>query len=463
MSDRIRRTPASRRGLATVLGGVLALTGILVLEPSAGAASGGTLLWSRRYDGPASSDDAADSISVSPDGTQVFITGGSTNDSVDYATVAYDAPTGTTLWARRYDGPVGGRDFAVDLAVSPDGSSVFVTGYSEAKGGAGWATIAYEASSGATLWSRRHHGTATALAVSPDGSKVLVVGTAPTTTDMPDYATVAYNAETGATIWDRRYDGDGQGDFASAVVVGGGTVFVTGTSEVSDATGGDYATVAYGETNGSKLWVRRYDGPAHGVDLANAMVGSIDGSRVFVTGQSEGRDGTADFASVAYDGSTGERLWTRRYGTHQFSGALAADATGDGSAVFVTGGVTTAASSHDFGTIAYDGATGARLWAHRYTGPDLGMDTPWSIALNPGATRAYVTGVSDRGPTGVDVAILAYDASTGSTVWSRFVTSADAQTDVGNTVDVSPDGSEVFVGGSWDSSASDYLTLAYSG
>ena len=56
-------------------------------------ASTGVQLWGTRYDGPANDDDGANSIAVSPNGTRVFVTGwvwGPTSNE-DYATVAYAA------------------------------------------------------------------------------------------------------------------------------------------------------------------------------------------------------------------------------------------------------------------------------------------------------------------------------------------------------------------------------------
>jgi hypothetical protein len=89
--------------------------------------------------------DRALSIGVSPDGTSVFVTGESfVGGSSDYVTQAYSAADGIRRWSRRYDGPAHGLDVAADLAVSPDGTSVFVTGASErSTGNSDFATVAY--------------------------------------------------------------------------------------------------------------------------------------------------------------------------------------------------------------------------------------------------------------------------------------------------------------------------------
>ena len=78
------------------------------------SAATGARLWVKRYNGPASKADRAASVAVSPGGTRVFVTGSSETSTPsvehpgfydDYATVAYDAATGAQLWVKRYNGP----------------------------------------------------------------------------------------------------------------------------------------------------------------------------------------------------------------------------------------------------------------------------------------------------------------------------------------------------------------------
>src|SRR4029077_7817600 len=95
----------------------------LALDSATGARQ-----WVMRYNGTGSSDDLPRAMAVSPDGSTVFVTGASMGPAsdYDYATVAYDAVTGAARWVKRYNGPGNSAGAAHTLAVSPDGSQVFV-------------------------------------------------------------------------------------------------------------------------------------------------------------------------------------------------------------------------------------------------------------------------------------------------------------------------------------------------
>jgi outer membrane protein assembly factor BamB len=146
--------------------------------------------------------------------------------------------------------------------------------------------------------------------VSPDSTLVFVTGLTVGTNLSSDYAGVAYDSATGQRLWSARYDGTAGGDDeGDSVVVSadGATVFVTGGSHGASF-GPDYATVAYDATNGHRLWSARYDGPDNFDDVAVSAAVSLDGARVFVTGQSTGTASGYDYATLAYDTSTGHRL-----------------------------------------------------------------------------------------------------------------------------------------------------------
>jgi hypothetical protein len=384
-------------------------------------ATPGSELWVKRYNDPANSIDQARALGVSPDGSMVFVTGsvGSATNS-DYATVAYDASTGSRRWVQRYNGPPDYADTATALVVSPDGSTVFVTGYSVGSSTSwDYFTVSYDASTGSRLWVKRYNDhkngidKARALGVSPDGSMVFVTGNSgagsPT---RRDYATVAYDASTGSRRWVKRYNGPGYGpEHAVALVVSpdGSTVFVTGYSAGS-TTNIDYATVAYDASTGSRLWVKRYNGHKNGIDKARALGVSPDGSTVFVTGSSLSSTTSIDYATVAYDASTGSRQWVKRYNgpANGDDGATALGVNPDGSTVFVTGSSLSSTTSIDYATVAYDASTGSRRWVKRYNGPANGDDGATALGVNPDGSTVFVTGSSLSSTTSIDYATVAY-------------------------------------------------------
>jgi hypothetical protein len=87
--------------------------------------------------------------------------------------------------------------------------------------------------------------------------------------------------------------------------------------------------------------------------------------------------------------SPGTQLWVKLYAN--------GDVTGESAGGFGDG--------WDSATVAYNAATGARLWVQRYDGAELGSKT-FSAAVSPTTGTVFVTGYSVDG--GSDYATIAY-------------------------------------------------------
>lgn len=330
-------------------------------------AATGAQLWAARYNGPGNSDDEGRSVAVSPNGRIVYVTGFSrgTTTAYDWATIAYSASTGARLWLKRYNSPVNGSDFAFSLAVSPNGRSVFVTGNSStANFSYDYATVAYNAVTGTQQWVRRYNGPgndvdiSTSVGVSPNGSAVYVTGESVGTGHRYGFATIAYNAVTGARLWLKRYNnpagGDDQGE-ALAVSPDGGTVYVTGWS--SGGTPPGFLTLAYKASDGTQLWAKPYVGPAGTSSFIPSSVAvSPGGNTVYIAGWTFSAAGWAD-STVAYAAGTGGQLWSHESATTNdvspgYGPALTVSrATGR---VYMAG-TTPAGNGTAYATIAYNG------------------------------------------------------------------------------------------------------------
>jgi DNA-binding beta-propeller fold protein YncE len=466
---------ASGSGAPAAAATAARVAGVHSGETSHGPAGPRSPLWVARYNGPHNSDDGVSSMAVSPDGKTVFVTGTSEKALAgagpgDFATVAYRAAAGTQLWVARYNGPGDSFDQAKSVAVSPDGKTVFVTGTSNTSQGADgdYTTVAYRATTGAQLWVVRDSGpgnrtgSATSVAVSPDGATVFVTGYSDRVQGdrADDYATIAYQAATGTRLWVRRYNGLGTGSddaaFSVAVSPDGGRVFVTGSS------GGDYATVAYQAATGTQLWVMRFNGPSNPEDGGGGIAVAVSpgGRTVFVTGTSSKPNSVSGYATIAYRAATGGQLWAARYNApgNGSSSATSLAVSPDGSKVFVTG-----ASGGDYATVGYRAATGGQLWAARYNGPGNLDDYGRAVAVSPDGSKVFVTGPSTGAARHYDFATIAYRATTGGRQWIARYDGPGNRGGLGWTMAVSPDGSRVFVAGfiTGTTTHADYATIAY--
>src|SRR5947209_17177181 len=97
-----------------------------------------------------------------------------------------------------------------------------------------------------------------------------------------------------------RYNGPaGVDDVAYALALdASANVYVTGSS-LGAGTALDYATIKY-NSSGALQWVSRYNGPANGDDVANALVVSPAGN-IHVTGSSLGINTGLDYGTIKYN------------------------------------------------------------------------------------------------------------------------------------------------------------------
>ena len=295
----------------------------------------------------------AKAIAVSPDGTKVIVVGQKTGPvRTELQAVAYDAATGAELWHTVFDQSRHASRHAV--TVSPDGATVWMAatygnGFSRA------VPLGYDSATGASAAKGTVTGlqTPAAITVSPDSSMVLLAGSG------PGADVVAYNAATGARLWSQKLCGFSMcSGIDVKVSPDGSMIFVTGTTGTKTVTPmSDYTTVAYHST-GIQAWVAHYTGPAKDSTAAKVAV-SPDGSTVYVTGTSGARpaQGVAytRIVTIAYSAATGSQLWRADYGVRkQNSTAVALAVSPDGSTVFVTGNNQRRNGSY-LATVAYSG------------------------------------------------------------------------------------------------------------
>jgi WD40 repeat protein len=393
------------------------------------------------------------------------------------------------LWKSRYNHK-NGRSRAFDVVFSPDGSRVFVTGEGDFDGGfapssgdtgGDVATVAYDAVSGAELWSARYNGggrsydVGNAIAVSPDGTRVFVAGVTGS-----DNVTLAYDAGTGEELWVSRHDAGSVWDISYDIAVSpnGTRVFTTG--RMLDIGPKDIHTVAYDSATGGKLWVSVYAGPAGLADNGTSVALSPDGNVVYVVGESH--NGTTpefnltgmDLVVLAYDAQQGNQLWLTRYdnpsggqdSSSQFVSAL--EVSPDGTRLFVIGNSGGPGAGVDYLTLAVDAVSGAVQWEARYDGPVGGADQAWAVGLSPDASRVYVTGES-VGATSTDAATVAYDAGSGQQLWEARYDGPAQAWDRGMALAVASGGRQIIIGGQSNIMGvlfgfkGDMVTIAYDG
>ncbi len=103
----------------------------------------------------------------------------------------------------------------------------------------------------------------------------------------------------GTHLWAAFYEAPSSRSGNAVGIDRSGNVFVAGqVPGVAGSQGNDFITLGY-DSDGREQWVRRYDGPAHGDDVATAIAVASDGS-VYVTGWSTTSSNLVEITTFKY-------------------------------------------------------------------------------------------------------------------------------------------------------------------
>jgi hypothetical protein len=154
------------------------------------------LQWTARYDGAAHLDDEGHGVAVDASGN-VYVAGhtGTASQGKDYTVLKYNVG-GTLQWSKHYNGAAGMDDAARDIAVD-DAGQVYVTGYCTENHTRDYFTRILSQSNGDEVWSARFNGLynkddeAHRLLLDPAGN-ITLTGKTGMPDDKTTYTTVRY-------------------------------------------------------------------------------------------------------------------------------------------------------------------------------------------------------------------------------------------------------------------------------
>jgi hypothetical protein len=328
------------RGIAVDKTGNVVLTGT---SKTTMLSINGNLLWDAPYSGRG--------VAVGTN-ADVYVTGFS---EIDFATAKLNGTTGSNVWTRTYDA-TGTTDVAQVIHVDKS-ENVFISGFEtylcdqsgcyrvvgtfkySANGTVIWHTNMYQASIGHEADAIgivsdqngdiyvmgdnpfSYHYSATKLLgangnqlwfyyldvgngrhVIAEGKSMTIDRWGNTYITGNDQNTICCTVKlntNGTKAWISEYSGSIGGKNVGCAITldSAGNVYVTGYSP-GTGTGKDIITIKY-DNNGTQLWVQRYDGPAHGDDIATGIVVDNE-TNIYVTGYSATTNGGTEFVTIQY-------------------------------------------------------------------------------------------------------------------------------------------------------------------
>jgi uncharacterized delta-60 repeat protein len=379
-------------------------------------------------------DDKAYAITVDKAG-YIYIAGyiSTTNQGTNFRTIKISPNSGNTSWTKDYDGPAHQDDKIYAITVDAL-NNIYVVGYTTGIGVGTDMTIIKYSSSGTQLWAQSYNSTTNgddgALGVAVDDSLNVYVTGYVTLAGLDMYL-VKYNSG-GVYQWGQSYGGNAnQNDKAYAITVDQLDNIYIGGYTIDTANGADFTLVKYNR-NGTRLWVGKYDGPAHNDDIAVCLTLS-EGNKIYLAGSSKSSSSASseDYMTVRFNPENGDTVWAKRYaGSGEGEDKVYAITVDDLDNIYVTGSITVENPlyhvsppilDNNFMTIKYN-SSGDTIWSKSYDTSGRN-ETANALYLSNSGDYLFVTGSTRIGnnPDSQDIATVKYDVLTGEQLQASII------------------------------------------
>lgn len=366
----------------------------------------------------------ASSVAVDPSGQTVFVAGHTDLRPFSFLVAAYDTATGVRAWRQTYPCSTVAKQqcFDATLALSPDGSTVFLAGeIGTGPGSVDWIVMALDPTTAVQRWTTRMPGQTYAagaslnIVVSPVGDRLFLAGST-ASTDRYTEAVQAIDAATGAALWRREFWGFAYEVAPLGISPDGRQVFVA-VGEVGRTS--DLRIRAFGSASGALIWKRSF-GARSATDMVTDLTVDPSGRRIYLTDYRTALGGCCEVVlrpvTMALRAGTGARVWQRFEG--MWSGNMVLEVAASVDRVFVADGS---------GVQSRDARTGQALWSRKTV--TIGkpgtywLDYGFHLAVSNDGQRVFITeGLGKEASTGwADrVETVALIARTGHIRWTAL-------------------------------------------
>jgi outer membrane protein assembly factor BamB len=345
--------------------------------------------------------EGVEGIAVGPDGS-TYLTGihNLTAPPLKIFLVKF-GPGGSLAWQLTWDGPDPFADsLASDVAVSPDGAAVYVTGTSFINPNLG-VLLKFNTADGSLVWQKSWGGSAfpKGVAVDADGS-IYVGGSVRLNFDANVRASLTKFAADGNLLWHRIWNtptSRGETSGEDVALDGAGNVYLAGGTPIEDPADPDFllgfqVALLKVDASGTLLWQRTV-AEGEQLDARGGLATAPDGSVYIVGGRSDDRRFSFDALIVKFS-PDGTLVWNRAWGGRGHDEAGAVVVRPDG-AVFVTGTTNSFSDADDVFFLHLQPESGRAEDAATWGGP-ITTDVGNAIAFN--ATGDAVIGATVQDP-----------------------------------------------------------------